>query len=201
MRFSAQTLLVFFALLAIALSVAAVVEVATRGTRRRLRAESELKAMGAYYVGFDENNEPDWVSFVEPIASPGIAKYKSIDTVDLTGADATYASLRHIAELKRLQFLDLTESDITDDQLRLLTTFASLEIVRLNRSKVTNTGIPTIAAINGLNSVDLSGTLVTADGVEKLKKCCPGVTVRYEPYPDDEPTHSTEPAVRPYFSG
>ena len=92
MRVSIRISLVLVALLAIVFSIVAVT---TRDYRKRLRIESDLRSMGAYYVAFDENNDPDWVSFVEPVTSSRIARYKSIDSVDLTGADVTDTSLRN----------------------------------------------------------------------------------------------------------
>ena len=159
----------------------AVVAFTSRDNRKRLRIESDLRSMGAYHVGFDENNDPDSVSFVLPVSSPRIANYKSFKHIDLAGANVTDASIRNIAGLQHVMAIHLTDCDVTDSHLAVLANVGSLKILRLNGSDVTDDAIPFISSINDLMSVDLSGTLVTDDGVARLKERCPGIAVRYEP--------------------
>ncbi|MCB9920531.1 MAG: hypothetical protein H6822_00025 [Planctomycetaceae bacterium] len=178
MRYSIRTALLTIALFAIVFSVAAVT---TRDYRNRLRIESDLRSMGAYYVSFDDHSHPDWVAFSTPVSSPQIAKYKTIKSIDFARAHVTDASIQNIARLERIEMIHLTHCDITDSQLDLLAKVGSLGILRLNHTTVTDESIPAIASINDLISVDLSDTLVTDDGVAQLKERCPGITIRHEP--------------------
>lgn len=161
-------------MLAIVCSIAAF---ATRDYRKRRRIELDLLSMGAYHVGFDENSDPEYVAFVEPVRSSRIATYELIGHLDLAGADVTDASIKHIAKLKRVDVVHLTDTNITDDQLKMLAEIGGIQILRLNGSKVTDAAIPYIASINGLISVDLSGTLITRDGVADLRRRVPSITV------------------------
>ena len=175
MRFSIRTLLLIVVFCTICFAIVASI---TRDSRERWHYESDLRSMGAYYVGFiDVNNKPDWVSFVGPVKSPQIAKYQSFRHIDFDGAHMTDDSVRNIASIKHFETIHLTNCDITDNQIGLLAKKGCVEMLRLNGSPVTDDAIPAIASIAGLKSVDLSGTLVTEEGIAMLLERCPGILV------------------------
>lgn len=177
LRFTTRTYVLVLTFVAVIMVIALF---ATRGYRTRQRIETDLRSMGAYFVAFDDTNQPSWVSFAVPVDSPEIAKYKAFEHIDFAGAHVTEASIGNIGGLERVGAIHLTDCDITDSQLALLTKIGSLGILRLNGSRITDEAIPAISAINGLITVDLSGTLVTDEGVALLKKLCPDVVVRRE---------------------
>jgi hypothetical protein len=176
LRFSIRSLFVAVTMIAIVIQILAV---STRDYRKRLRISADLRSMGATHIGFDENGNPDWVSFVSSVNSPEISKYKKIRHVDLSEACVTDATIRNVSGLDEIEVLHLTQCDVTDDQLELLAHIGSLKILRLNNTGITDKAIPAIASINGLMSVDLSGTLVSNSGVEELESRRPGIVVRH----------------------
>ncbi len=177
LRFRIQTVLLLVALLAIFLLVA---DITTRGYRHRRHVESDLRSMGAYYVAFNENNEPNWVGFVAPNHTDRIAEYKSFEHIDLAGANVTDLTIRHLSKLERIGTLHLTECNVTDTQLGLLSDIGSIWMLRLNGSPISDAAIPAIASLRDLKSLDVSGTLISPDGVAELKRRVPDIVVRQE---------------------
>lgn len=175
LRFGVRSVLVITAMMAVAFSMLAH---SSRDYRKRLRIESDLRSMGAYYVAFDESSNPVWVSLESPVDMSQLAAYKPITNIDVSGSHITDASVRHIAQFESLKVLDLSRSDITDDQMKLLSTIDSLEILLLGGTHLTDASLPAISQIDGLVGVDLSGTDVTDDAVKMLEDWRPEITVR-----------------------
>lgn len=151
----------------------------TRDLRKRLQIEANLRAMGAYHVGFNDRSDPTWISLTNPSIDSRIFEYKTIETIDLSGARLDDQSLRCIAALERLQMLDLGNSNITDEQLPFLSCSRSLENLRLNGCSITDAAISSLAAITNLKMMDLSNTQVTKAGITELAKLRAGITVRH----------------------
>ncbi|GAB5406976.1 MAG: hypothetical protein Aurels2KO_52070 [Aureliella sp.] len=179
MRFRIRTLLLLVAFLAL---VASIAEVATRGYRKRRRIESDLHSMGAYYISFDNDNDPDWVSFVSPTGLDRISEYETFDDLDFAGANLTDETIRHVSRLKGVRTIHMTDCNVTDAQLEILANIGSVWMLRLNGSAVSDDAIPAIASIPGLESLDVSGTLMTSGGVAELRQRCPKLVVRHEPH-------------------
>lgn len=152
----------------------------TRDIRKRLQIEANLRTMGVYYVGFNDQSDPVWISMLDPRVDSRIVDYKTIETMDLSGARLNDQTLRSIECLEQLRLLDLSNTDITDDQLHLLSASRSLEMLLLNGSPLTDAAIPGLAAIENLKMVDLSGTKVTMVGVAKLARLRPDINVLHK---------------------
>lgn len=174
-RFRLRWLLLVVSLLTMGIGTLAF---STRDFRKRLQIEANLRAMGAYHVGFNDRSDPIWISVKNPSIDSRIVEYGTIETIDLSGARIDDQSLQCIAELERLRMIDLCNSRITDEQLDLLSRSGSLEILRLNGSAITDAAIPSLAAIASLKMVDLSNTQVTKSGLAELAKLRSDITVR-----------------------
>jgi len=175
-RINIRRLLAIVAMLAISIGIFSYF---TRDIRKRLQIEANLRTMGVYYVGFNDQSEPVWISMLDPSVDSRIVEYKTIETIDLSGARLNDPTLRCMARLEQLRMIDLSKSDITDEQLHLLSASQSLEILRLTGSSITDAAIPSLAAIANLKMVDLSGTQVTMSGVAELAKLRPNINVRH----------------------
>ena len=64
MQYRLRTLWLVVAVIGVIVAIALAV---TEDLRKRGRLTAELTALGAYYVAFDDNNEPDWMSWLTMI--------------------------------------------------------------------------------------------------------------------------------------
>ena len=74
----------------------------TANYRAQQSTRSQLEAIGAYSVRFGEHNSIV-ACFHSPVASSSIAKFDTIECLDLKGVHVTMESLDHIASLRNVQ--------------------------------------------------------------------------------------------------
>jgi hypothetical protein len=87
MRFKLRTALMIVACFA---ALFGAIAAATNGYCKRLRITAELTAMGACWVAFDDNNDPEWVAFNDRITSSDIARYTTLRYLDFTDSAALH---------------------------------------------------------------------------------------------------------------
>lgn len=175
MRFRLRTGFAFITVLCVALCV---VSETTRAWRNRGRITSELTSLGASYVGFDERGNPTWVSFVERMRSAEIARYKTLQQVDLAHSAVRDEDLCFLIGLPELIAIHLTDTAVTDVGMRHLTSIESLQIIRLENTFVTDAALESMARMPALKAVDVSNTRITSTGIATLKARRPDVTIR-----------------------
>ena len=176
MQYRLRTLWLVVAVIGVIVAIALAV---TEDLRKRGRLTAELTALGAYYVAFDDNNEPDWVSIAGRLRSREIARYQTLLDVDLAGSSIQDDDLQYLVGLENLERLHLTDTAIGDAGLKHVAGIQSLKILRLEGTKVTDDGINLIASLPNLRGVDLQNTKVSSAGVEKLRSLRPDIGISY----------------------
>ncbi len=174
MQFTLRQLLGAVTLISIALSL---VMYATREYCERLAIRSELMSIGAYSVGFGEENSIVSAAFHEPVASTDIARFKKFAVLDFKGADVTSESLDNLAGLEHVGMMLLILCDVQDEHLPPLEKIGGIRILSLCHTRITDASIDTIAEIPGLEWVDVSDTLITQDGIDRLRAARPSIKI------------------------
>lgn len=172
MQFTLRQLLGTVTVVAVALSV---LMYATRNHREQLAIRVQLESMGAYSVGFGQDNSIISAAFHEPVASPDIARFKKLSTLDFKGAHVTSESLENLAGLEHVGLMLLTSCDVQDEDLLPLKKIGGIRILSLCHTNITDSSIDIIAAIPGLEWVDVSDTLITQSGIQRLRTARPSI--------------------------
>jgi hypothetical protein len=194
MRFTLKTSLLVLGLVAFFLAAYLAF---TRGTRKRQAQIAELTEMGAYHVGFNENDDVDTAYFYKQIDLNGIEKYVALKHVDFTDSDLQNKDLRPLINLGSLNYLELDGTHVTDDGLHAIARIKHLAVLDISRTHVTDACVQHIASIGGLRGVIVSDTMITSDGVALLKTLRPDVWVKQsnigEVAHDGEPSDAPQP--------
>lgn len=177
MRFTLRKALTIVACFAV---LFAAIAVATNGYRKRLRITADLKAMGACWVAFDDNNDLEWAAFDDRIRSSDIAHYTTLRYLDFTNSNVTDEDLACLTELPAVFYLELDGTTISDAGLKRLSRIKHLDVLDLTGTRVTDASVRDIAKIPGLRGVVLSSTMVTSDGIETIKSLRPDMWVKHE---------------------
>lgn len=96
-----------------------------------------------------------------------------IVTANLSGTEATDASLQQMNSLRDLETLRLGNTLITDDGLLHLKQLTNLKVLDISQTRITDAGLEHLTGLPDLRRLDLSGTQVTDAGVGELKKALP----------------------------
>jgi internalin A len=97
--------------------------------------------------------------------------------IDQSVGGATNGVLKRLARFRSLESLDLTGTKVTDWGLKYLARLKRLQNLDLTGTKVTDAGLKRLAKLKELQKLDLTWTKVTDQGVENLKKAMPGLEV------------------------
>ncbi|MCL4202818.1 MAG: hypothetical protein KJ000_09995 [Pirellulaceae bacterium] len=177
MRFKLRTALMIVACFA---ALFGAIAAATNGYCKRLRITAELTAMGACWVAFDDNNDPEWVAFNDRITSSDIARYTTLRYLDFTDSNVRDEDLQHLTELPAVFYLELDGTNISDAGVKQLSSIQHLEVLDLTGTRVTDAAAQDIAMIRGLRGVNLSRTMVTSDGIDAIRSLRPDVWVKHD---------------------
>lgn len=158
----------------------AAIAAATNGYRKRLRITADLKAMGACWVAFDDNNDLEWAAFDDRIRSSDIAHYTTLKYVDFTNSNVTDEDLAYLTELPAVFYLELDGTGISDAGIERLSRIKHLDVLDLSGTRVTDDAVTDIAKISGLRGVNLSSTMVTSDGIDTIKTLRPDMWVKHD---------------------
>jgi len=194
MRFKLRTALMIVACFSV---LFAAIAAATKGYRKRLRITAELKAMGACWVAFDDNNDLENAAFDDRIRSNEIARYPTLRYLDFTNSNVRDEDLQHLTELPAVFYLELDGTSISDAGVGRLSRIKHLDVLDLTGTRVTDASVRDIAGISGLRGVVLSRTMVTSDGIDVIKSLRPDMWVKHDTLgmrvDADEPMDAVEP--------
>jgi hypothetical protein len=180
-RFRLLSLLLFVGAISVVLALLAPT---MREAQNRARVTKDLQRLGVYYVAFDDQGGPYWISFSANnvrVDAASLARYPTIKTVDFAGSCVDDAGLRGLSGLRALQHLMVSNTSITDRGLRELERIPSLKIVILHHTATTDGAIESLIKLPNLKGVDLTDTLVSQEGVDRLRKTKPSIGIRWEP--------------------
>lgn len=148
----------------------------TKEYRHQLAIRSDLQTMGAYAVRFGPGGAIQ-ASFHDPVASPGIAKYREIAVLDFKEAHVTTASLDNLSGLERVGVVVFSLSDVRDEHLPQLKRIGKVRHLSLNNTKVTDACVDALIDLSDLESVTTANTLMTQSGLERLRDARPSLKV------------------------
>lgn len=197
MRFRPGSVLVFSALLLAAIGFAFLLASQTRDWREQRRLTLEIEAYGGSHVSFDADNNVTWISVQDRILSSQIARFDTLEHLDLSHSNITDDDLWHLRNLPGVMCLHLSHTSITNAGLEHLAG-VRITLLRLGDTQISDDGMDALAEIKIDKGVDLSGTEVTQEGVEYLKSKCPNLYVIHrnlEAPEDVDPNGSREEAA------
>jgi Leucine-rich repeat (LRR) protein len=96
-----------------------------------------------------------------------------VESMTLTAAQITDASLKELAPLRNLTFLDLSSTQVTDAGLKEVASFKKLTALVLANTQVTNAGLTRLEPLQHLTSLNLRNTQVTDAGLLYLREALP----------------------------
>ena len=88
--------------------------------------------------------------------------------------------MKGIARCKSLATLDLWGCDITDDQMQILSQMPKLQRLELGNTEISDNGLLHLANSKFLKNIGLMETNVTKRGVDEFLKAKPACTVRWD---------------------
>jgi hypothetical protein len=92
----------------------------------------------------------------------------SVTDLLINGTQVTDAGLANLKGLTNLRILELDRTMVTDAGMAHLTALTNLQILGLDHTQLTNTGLSRLNALKNLESLSLIGTQVTDDGLAHL---------------------------------
>lgn len=99
-----------------------------------------------------------------------IARFKTIDELDISKTAVGDAGLKEIAKLTKLHTLSLAETKVTDDGLKELLGLENLKYLDLSRSGVKGNSLKQLSGLKNLTNLVINNSIVTDKVLEDLEK-------------------------------
>ena len=131
---------------------------------RRLNGGVEMRPRG-----------PEWLR--NRVGGERMKPFDDVILVDLTGTQATDATLGHVGLLTDLQRLSLAHTHVSDIGLAYLKELTCLQVLVLNNTQVTDVGLAHLKGLPRLQSLSLNKAQVTDAGVADLQHALPELRI------------------------
>jgi hypothetical protein len=178
MRFSLRSVFLTFAVIAVGLALVLYV---TKDYRERMAIRASILSHGASFARVNPGNSIG-VLFTEPVASPDIARYGTIETIEFKGIRIESESLGNLTGLEHVDVMLFQMCTIDHpEELTPLSRIGGIHSLLFWNTSISDTSIDIIATIRGIKVVDFFNTLVTKEGVDRLRKARPEIEVFLRP--------------------
>jgi hypothetical protein len=99
-----------------------------------------------------------------------LARFTSLEWLDLRVTPLTDAGMAHLAGLRRLKFLNVARTSVSDKGLTYLLGHTELETLLLGTTKITDAGLVSLEKMTKLRKLSVFRTAVSDAGVVSLRK-------------------------------
>ena len=122
------------------------------------------------------------VLFTEPLASPHITQFGTIENIEFKGVQIEFDSLENLAGLDHVDVLLFQLCTIDGpEELAPLSEIGGIRSLLFWNTPISDTSIDIIANVSGIEIVDFSNTMVTNEGIDRLHVVRPNITVNLRP--------------------